>query len=178
MATTSTNDQREAWQRGPVKNIPTLLQPVAHALIQAGEDAAKYTLKLDKDSLWAKPGGVASVGFHLQHIVGVLDRLFTYAAGNSLNADQLEFLKKEGNPEKEDIEREQLIQSIRSKIEEVLGILETTDLTSLTATRYLGRAKIETTKMGLIFHAAEHVQRHIGQLLVTARWLDSNKKNS
>ncbi len=32
--------------------------------------------------LWEKPGGVAAPGFHLQHMAGVLDRLFTYAAGH------------------------------------------------------------------------------------------------
>src|SRR5687768_15054052 len=30
----------EAWQRGPVPGIPDQLQPVAHALIGAAEDAA------------------------------------------------------------------------------------------------------------------------------------------
>lgn len=170
MTNSTNNNLREAWQRGPVKNIPTLLQPVAHALIQAGEDVETYTLNLDNRSLWTKPGGVASVGFHLMHITGVLDRLFTYASGKSLDDSQMEFLKKEGNPDVEPIEKEQLLQDIRNKIEEALHILENTEEPSLSEIRYLGRAKIETTKMGLLFHAAEHVQRHIGQLLVTARW--------
>jgi len=171
MSGSTKNDLREVWQRGPVKNIPTLLQPIAHALLQAGEDAEKHTGNMDNKNLWEKPGGVASVGFHLQHIVGVLDRLFTYAEGNALNDVQLEFLKKEGNPGNEAIDSGKLLQGVRDKIQEVLGMLEGTDVASLTAIRYLGRAKIETTKMGLLFHAAEHVQRHIGQLLVTAKWV-------
>ncbi|HSI74698.1 MAG TPA: DinB family protein [Lunatimonas sp.] len=171
MSNSSNTNSREAWQRGPLKNIPALLQPVAHALVQTGEDAEKYTLNLDNDTLWKRPGGVASVGFHLQHIVGVLDRLFTYAAGNTLNDVQLEFLKNEGNPENKHLGKKQLLHNLQSKIEEVLRILEHTDESSLTEIRYLGRAKIETTKMGLLFHAAEHAQRHIGQLLVTAKWV-------
>ena len=31
-----------AWLRGPVEGIPTLLQPVAHALIDAAEDVQKF----------------------------------------------------------------------------------------------------------------------------------------
>ena len=34
--------------------------------------------------LWTRPAGLASVGFHLQHIAGVIDRLFTYARGEAL----------------------------------------------------------------------------------------------
>ncbi|WP_158859700.1 DinB family protein [Lunatibacter salilacus] len=171
MSNSSNTNFREVWQRGPVKNIPPLLQPVAHALVQTGEDAEKYTINLDDETLWERPAGVASVGFHLQHIVGVLDRLFTYAAGNTLNDTQLEFLKNEGNPENEHIGKKQLLHVLQSKIKEALQLLEHTEESSLTEIRYLGRAKIETTKMGLLFHAAEHAQRHIGQLLVTAKWV-------
>lgn len=175
MTNSTNNNLREAWQRGPVKNIPTLLQPVAHALIQTGEDAKKYTLTIDNETLWRKPGEVASIGFHLQHIVGVLDRLYTYAEGNPLDNTQMEFLKKEGNPGNELIGKEKLLHELQNKIDEILHILEHTDELSLTEIRYLGRAKIETTKLGLLFHAAEHAQRHVGQLLVTAKWVDSNK---
>ena len=45
--------------------------------------------------LWDKPAEVASVGFHLQHIVGVLDRLFTYAMGEQLSNKQLKYLSEE-----------------------------------------------------------------------------------
>ena len=32
------NPLLEVWQRGPIKDIPLLLQPVAHALLQAKEE--------------------------------------------------------------------------------------------------------------------------------------------
>jgi hypothetical protein len=35
--------------------------------------------------LWEKVSGMASPGFHLQHLTGVLDRLFTYARGEAVN---------------------------------------------------------------------------------------------
>ena len=43
-----------------------------------------------------KPAGLASVVFHLQHLSGVLDRLFTYARGEQLSKLQLEYLAGEG----------------------------------------------------------------------------------
>jgi uncharacterized damage-inducible protein DinB len=35
--------------------------------------------------------------------------------------------------------------------------------------RSVGRAQLPSTVLGLLAHAAEHTQRHVGQLLVTVR---------
>jgi uncharacterized damage-inducible protein DinB len=35
--------------------------------------------------------------------------------------------------------------------------------------RHVGRARVPTTVWGLLFHVAEHAQRHAGQLATTAR---------
>ena len=35
--------------------------------------------------------------------------------------------------------------------------------------RSVGRAQLPTTVIGLLFHAAEHTQRHAGQAVTTAR---------
>src|SRR5690606_27585721 len=89
------NNNLEFWQRGPVKDVPPLLQPVAHALLQAAEEAGRFTEDFPAAQLWEKPAGVASVGFHLKHIRGVIDRLFTYARGEGLSAEQLKELAEE-----------------------------------------------------------------------------------
>jgi uncharacterized damage-inducible protein DinB len=47
--------------------------------------------------------------------------------------------------------------------------LRVTEEKTLTEPREVGRAKLPSTVLGLLFHAAEHTQRHVGQLLVTAR---------
>src|SRR3954463_12585991 len=86
----------EVWQRGPVENIPELLQPVAHAILQAREEVDEILNGFPEEYLWQKPAGVASVGFHLQHLKGVLDRLFTYARGEALNEEQMKWLSNEG----------------------------------------------------------------------------------
>lgn len=69
----------EAWLRGPVKGVPDELQPVAHSLVDALEDMERTASGLTAEQLWQRPGGVASVGFHLRHAAGSLDRLLTYA---------------------------------------------------------------------------------------------------
>jgi uncharacterized damage-inducible protein DinB len=113
---------------------------------------------------------VASVGFHLQHIPGVLDRLITYATGNPLSHLQLKYLSEEGL-EDEKITTGTLLDKLDNEIETAIAYLKKTDSATLTEPRTVGRKKLPTTVMGLLFHAAEHTMRHTGQLLVTARIL-------
>ena len=37
----SMTSKMEVWQSGPVQDVPALLQPVAHALLQAMEEVVK-----------------------------------------------------------------------------------------------------------------------------------------
>lgn len=161
----------EVWLRGPVPEIPPLLQPVAHALLQAREEVTILMQHFPEDLLWERPANVASVGFHLQHLTGVLDRLFTYAQGNTLNTAQLEALEMEGKTKKTQNILSGLVQSFHEQVDQALAQLKTTDINKLTEPRSVGRAQVPSTVMGLLFHAAEHTQRHVGQLLVTARVL-------
>ena len=50
---------------------------------------------------------------------------------------------------------------------QALDYFKTIPETTLTDERFVGRKKLSTTVIGLLFHAAEHSQRHVGQLLVT-----------
>ena len=75
----------EAWLRGPIPGIDPMLMPAAHALVQASEDLALAASGLSVAELWAKPGGAASVGFHLKHVCGSLARMITYARGRALD---------------------------------------------------------------------------------------------
>ena len=157
----------EYWLRGPVENIPSLLQPVAHALLQARDEVTKAVENFPDEKLWEKPMGLASVGFHLQHLRGVLDRLFTYAKGEVLNTQQLEALSLEGKPYAGNTNVQELIASFHEQIAISFEQLKKTSEKNLIATREVGRAKLPSTVMGLLFHAAEHTMRHTGQLLVT-----------
>ena len=163
----------EVWQRGPVENIPPLLQPVAHALLQAREELAGIMSDFPEELIWKKPGGVASPAFHLQHLSGVLDRLFTYARGEALSPLQLEELYAEDKPPF-DITILQLVTRFNLQVDKALIQLQHTDETSLTDFRGVGRRQLPSTVIGLLVHGAEHTMRHLGQLLVTVKVLCSN----
>lgn len=159
--------QPEIWLWGNIEGIPDLLQPVAHALLQAREDVQFYLQDFPQHLLWEKPAGRASVGFHLQHLTGVVDRMLTYSAGKGLSEKQFLELKKEGDPGTgENVAF--LVAAFDQKVEEALEILKNTAVESLTEFRSVGRKKLPSSVIGLLFHAAEHSQRHVGQLLVTA----------
>src|SRR5215203_239454 len=159
----------EFWLRGPVKDIPPLLQPVAHALLQALEEVKMSAGSFSAELLWKRPANIASVGFHLQHITGVLDRLTTYALGKPLSDEQMLYLQVEGK--EIGVSTEELVHGMEQKVKEVLQQLQTTDENSLTDRRTVGRKALPSTVIGLLFHAAEHTMRHVGQLLVTVRVL-------
>jgi uncharacterized damage-inducible protein DinB len=160
----------EFWLRGPISEIPALLQPVAHALLQVKKELHEILIDFKSENLWKKPNGVASVGFHLQHLTGVLDRLFTYASGSQLSENQLQYLKNEG-VENQEITTEFLLIQFDNQVEISLNYLKNIDPNILTETRFVGRKQLPSTVIGLIFHAAEHSTRHLGQLLVTVKTL-------
>jgi uncharacterized damage-inducible protein DinB len=163
-------NKTEAWLRGPVDDVPPLLQPVAHALIQANDEIQTMMNDFPQDKLWEKPAGVASVAFHLQHIAGVLDRLFAYSKGLPISNGQLKYLSEEGleNPS---LKKETLLANLSAKISESVEHLKSIDAGTLLEERTVGRKKLPSTVLGLLFHSAEHTMRHTGQLVVTARLL-------
>lgn len=161
--------QREAWLRGPVAGVVPLLQPVAHALVQARDEVHAITAVIPDEQLWARPAGVASAGFHLQHLSGVLDRLFTYARGEALSGAQLTALALEGEPPTPAATARSLALAFDARVEAALVQLRATTTEELAAPRMVGRAQVPSTVIGLLVHAAEHSTRHLGQLLVTAR---------
>ncbi len=164
-------DQPEVWLRGPVKGISPLLQPVAHALLQSREEVLRNMTDFPTELLWEKPCGVASVGFHLQHLSGVLDRLFTYAKSKPLTPDQLAYLQSEELPPNQETTVQHLMKRFDEQVEIALAqLLETSDEQLLNPVG-VGRKQLPSTVLGLLFHAAEHTQRHTGQLLVTSRIL-------
>jgi len=161
----------EVWQRGPIVNIPGLLQPVAHALLQAREELGVIMNGFPENLLWEMPAGVASSGFHLQHITGVLDRLFTYARQESLTNGQLYALSIEGDRDKTKKSIKELIETFNKQVSDSINELQKVEVEKLTEIRTVGRKQIPTTLIGLYVHAAEHTMRHIGQLLVTVKVL-------
>lgn len=160
--------RREVWLRGPVAGVPAVLQPVAHALLQARDEVDALAADFPDARLWDRPAGVASVGFHLRHLTGVLDRLTTYARGEALQPLQLAALAAEEVPDAA-LTAAGLAGAFGTAVDQALAQLRATDPSSVFDARGVGRAALPSTVLGLLVHAAEHTMRHVGQLTVTAR---------
>ncbi|MBC6489771.1 DinB family protein [Flavihumibacter stibioxidans] len=156
----------EWWQRGPVDGVIPELQPVAHALLQARDEINAVVSDFPESHLWIPLHEMASVAFHLQHIVGVIDRLFTYANGQTLSEEQMAYLKEEG-VKKDGLTLPVLVKKLNERVDQAIRELKKFQPGTATTERFIGRKKIPTTEIGLLFHAAEHTMRHTGQLLVT-----------
>lgn len=161
----------EVWQRGPVQDIPSLLQPVAHALLQAREEIDAMVPEITGAILWQRPANVASPAFHLQHLSGVLDRVFTYARGEALSGLQLQQLEDEDIPYQAELTANDLLSRFSVQVDAAIAQLKGTDETTLAQYRGVGRKQLPSTVIGLLVHGAEHTMRHLGQLRVTVKIL-------
>lgn len=158
------------WLRGPLEGIAASLQPVAHALLQCQDDLEASVRDLPKELIHTRPGGAASIAFHLRHFAGATERLFTYARGEELSEGERSRLAKEkvSDPSQE---TSTLLAEARRVVKKALDQLKRTPTESLTNRREVGRAQLPSTVLGLLFHAAEHGQRHTGQVITTAKIL-------
>ena len=157
----------EVWLSGPVAGIPALLQPAAHMLVQAREDIAALAPGVPTEVLWAHRGA-ATAGFHLLHLAGALDRLFTYARGEALTDDQKAAARAEAT-DHPDLDGAALTALVGAAIEKALDQLRRTDAATLTTERKIGRAGLPATVGGALFHGAEHTSRHAGQFITTVK---------
>ena len=156
----------EVWLRGPVDGYHAAVMPAVHALIQVREDVERSAGSASRDELWQRPGGAAAAGFHLHHLAGALDRLFTYARGEPLNEAQKNAMRQEGQAQPSAAE---LVTLVSAAIDRALAQLRDTPPSTLFDAREVGRAKLPATVIGLLFHAAEHSTRHVGQCLTTLK---------
>lgn len=146
-----------------------MLQPVAHALLQARADVSALAPRVPVNVLWAQKGA-ASAGFHLIHMVNVLDRLFTYARGESLSEEQKATLREESEPQPH-VDGAILTALVDDAIDLAIDRLAATDPATLLDERKIGRAGLPSNVLGLLFHAAEHTTRHVGQFITTVKLL-------
>jgi uncharacterized damage-inducible protein DinB len=158
----------EWWQRGPIEGVPDVLQPVAHILLQVRESAGELTEKLSIEQWNARPAGVASPAFHVRHMAGVIDRLFTYARGETLSESQFAALRAEG-AELVPADVAAIGSALSARVDAALAQLRATDPATLGDFRAIGRAQLPSTVIGCLVHGAEHAMRHVGQLSVTVR---------
>lgn len=159
----------EVWLRGPLPDLPGLLQPVGHSLLQCRNEVRAAVPSLTADQLWERPGGAASAGYHVRHAIGSLDRLLTYARGEQLNPAQLGALANESREDRDARIADTLVAEFDAAVERAFTQLRATSESTLLEPREVGRGRLPSTVIGLLFHAAEHTQRHVGQLVTTSK---------
>lgn len=157
----------EVWMRGPIPGVHPFLMPVLFSWQQAAEDLTKWTEGLTQAQLWAAPHDFGSVGFHVRHITGSVDRLLTYLQGGQLTAAQLAFLQSE---KAAGATRGMLLDELHAGFDKARGIVTALDVVTLGDPREVGRKRLPTTVIGLLVHIAEHTQRHVGQAISAAKW--------
>ena len=160
----------EPWLSGTLTEYPVLQRAVLHSLQMAEEDTAKWCGELDDVELHARPFNLPSVAFQLRHIARSLDRFCSYAEGRPLTQAQFTALGGEmtetGTRQEVFTELNQSLQDTRHRLDSI--VLQPWDLKI-----GIGRKALPTTLAGLLVHAAEHTQRHVGQAITTAKILSA-----
>jgi uncharacterized damage-inducible protein DinB len=149
--------------------VPPYLQPAAHALLQARAEVSALAEAVDAKTLWRREG-TASAGFHLLHLAGALDRLFTYARGERLTDEQRSAARAEAEDHPE-LAAAALVRMVSAAVDRALDQLRATDPSTLLDERRIGRAGLPSTVIGCLFHGAEHSTRHAGQFISTVKIL-------
>ena len=152
----------EAWLAGPVEGIDPLLMPAAHSFLQVRRETTHLLDGLAIELLWTRPGASAPMGFHAIHLAGATDRLLTYARGEALSDSQAEVVR--GETTVTGLDSSEVLARVTSAMDAAVAQLRGTPRETLTAVRLVGRKRLASTVIGLIFHAAEHATRHVGQI--------------
>jgi uncharacterized damage-inducible protein DinB len=171
-ATVATTKQPEPWLRGTLSTVPAVARGVLHALELAHEDVNRWCESLSENELHARPFDLTPIAFHLRHIARSLDRLLTYAEGNQLTSDQMDALKAEMDP---GTSREVLFVEFSQGLELAAQRVRALAAVDLEQSRGVGKKLLPTSVGGLLVHLADHTQRHVGQIVTTAKVLLAGK---
>jgi uncharacterized damage-inducible protein DinB len=162
----------EPWLRGTLSDVPVLQRAVLHSLQMAEEDIARWCGGLDDSEFHARLFQLPSVGFQLRHIARSLDRFCCYAEGTPLSREQLEALASEMTASGT---REEIFRELEASLEKTRHRLDKIARLPADMPVRIGRKGLPTTLAGLLVHAAEHTQRHVGQAITTAKVIVANR---
>jgi uncharacterized damage-inducible protein DinB len=158
----------EPWLRGTYAEVPAVGRAVLYALDLALDDLTKWAEGLTDEEVHAQPLGLTSVAFHLRHIARSTDRLLSYAEGNQLSAEQLGALKGEQSGDETLAALLAEVEVSFSNAAERIRVLAAANFNTF---RGVGRKQLPTTIGGALIHVADHTQRHVGQVVTTAKVL-------
>ncbi|MBL8232426.1 MAG: DinB family protein [Bryobacterales bacterium] len=156
----------EPWMSGSLTDVHPVPRALLHSFEQVLLDLRHWTEELSADQIWACPMGLGAIGFHLRHIAGSTDRLYTYARGEALTEGQLQAMRAEQEP---GASCEELLRAIEAVFQRVGDEVRSIDPAMLTEAREVGRKKLPSNVTGLLIHIAEHNLRHVGEVIITSK---------
>jgi uncharacterized damage-inducible protein DinB len=95
--------------------------------------------------------------------------LLTYSRAESLTGHQLAALAAERTVHEDRPELTRLMETFSAGLDAAIEYLRRVPAESLLLPREVGRKRLPSTVLGLIFHAAEHSSRHAGQIVTLTR---------
>jgi uncharacterized damage-inducible protein DinB len=140
-----------------------------HALELALDDLTNWTAGLTDAEVHAQPLGLTPIAFHLRHIARSTDRILTYAEGEQLSAEQLALLKSELTGEGKSETLAELLAEVEIAFTDAAERIRVLATANLDTPRVVGRKQLPTSIGGAMIHVADHTQRHVGQVVTTAR---------
>ena len=158
----------EPWLRGTHAEVQAVGRAVLHALELALDDLTNWTEGLTDAEIHAQPLGLTSIAFHLRHIAGSTDRILSYAEGNQLTAEQLAALKAEQDGDEALAE---LLAEVEISFSNAADRVRVLAAANFDNPRSVGRKQLPTSIGGALIHVADHTQRHVGQIVTTAKVL-------
>ncbi len=170
--TTSSTPYIEPWLRGTYPEVPAVGRAVLHALDLALDDITKWVDGLADAEVHTHPLGLPSVAFHLRHIARSVDRILTYAEGGQLTAEQLASLKAEQSG---DESLAVLLGDVEASFSNAADRVRTLAGADFNLFRGVGRKQLPTSIGGALIHVADHTQRHVGQVVTTAKVLKAQR---
>jgi len=159
----------EPWLRGTHTDVPAAGRAVLHALELALDDLTKWTAGLTDAEVHAQPLGLTSIAFHLRHIARSMDRILTYAEGEQLSPEQLALLKSELGGEGKQESLAELLAEVEISFTDAAERVRVLATANLDTPRFVGRKRLPTSIGGAMIHVADHTQRHVGQVVTTAK---------
>ena len=156
----------EPWLSGTLTDLPVVQRALVHSLQMADEDLNKWCRGLTDLEIHARPFGLPSVAFQLRHIARSLGRFCCYAEGRRLTAEQLAAL---ANEMEETGTTAAIFAELQASLDKTKTRLDAILHQPLDLPVQIGRKELPTTLAGLLIHAAEHTQRHVGQAITTAK---------
>lgn len=168
----STTPYIEPWLRGTYSDVAAVARAVLHALDLALDDITKWTAGLSDAEVRAEPLGLPSVSFHLKHIARSVDRILTYAEGGQISAEQLAALKAEQGGEQL---LSELIAEVEVSFANAAERIRNLATANFDTPRGVGRKQLPTSIGGALIHVADHTQRHVGQVVTTAKVLTARR---